>query len=173
MADPYVAAEKRKLFLDLLARSGLVATCARQAGADKAALYALRKANPEFAKQWDDALDEAHDILEAEAWRRATEGVSEPVYFQGVKIDTVQKHSDSLLQFLLKGNRPGKFRENTTIKLGNDGEPFKVEESPTAAARKIAFALAVGLRATEAKENPASDAADPSAGLPASGEDLV
>ncbi len=60
---------------------------------------------------------------------------------------TVKKYSDGLLTLLLKGKAPNVYRDNATVKIGNDGdEAFKVEESATATARKIAFALAVGMR---------------------------
>jgi hypothetical protein len=45
--------------------------------------------------QWDEALEDACDILEAEAWKRARD------------------KSDLLLIFLLKAHRPAKYRETT------------------------------------------------------------
>ena len=60
----------------------------------------------------DHAREEAADTLEAEARRRAIEGVEEPVFHKGERVGTVRKHSDLLLIFLLKGARPQKFRDN-------------------------------------------------------------
>jgi len=79
-------------------------------------LYVWREEDPEFAKAWDDALDEAASTLENEAWRRATEGVEEPIVGRverdrdGV-VAHVRKYSDSLLTTLLKAHRPEKYRE--------------------------------------------------------------
>ena len=43
------------------------------------------------------------DALEAEARRRAVEGVRKPVFYQGVICGWVGEYSDTLLIFLLKG----------------------------------------------------------------------
>ena len=48
-------------------------------------------------------------MIEAEARRRAVDGVDEPVYYQGKEVGTVRRYSDVLLIFLLKGLRPQRF----------------------------------------------------------------
>lgn len=57
----------------------------------------------------------ATDALEAEARRRAVDGVPEPVFHQGKKCGTVKKYSDRMLEILLKGHRPEKFREKVDM----------------------------------------------------------
>lgn len=47
--------------------------------------------------------EEMVDTMRAEAYRRAVVGVDEPVFYQGVRTDTVKKFSDGLLQFTLMG----------------------------------------------------------------------
>lgn len=47
--------------------------------------------------------EEMVDTMRAEAYRRAVIGVDEPVFYQGVRTDTVKKFSDGLLQFTLMG----------------------------------------------------------------------
>ncbi len=77
----------------------------------------LREQNAEFAMAFQDAMDEAADMLEAEAWRRALEGVAEPVVKSGMPVFhpttgeaiTVRRYSDALLMLLLRGSKPGKF----------------------------------------------------------------
>ena len=77
----------------------------------------LREADAEFALAFQDAMDEAADMLEAEAWRRALEGVAEPVVKAGKPVFdphtgeaiTVRRYSDALLMLLLRGSKPGKF----------------------------------------------------------------
>ncbi|WP_310533152.1 hypothetical protein [Novosphingobium sp.] len=71
---------------------------ARVAGIGRSTAYDWRADDPEFAKAWDDAEQEAADKLEAEAWRRAT----------------VDK-SDRMLEILLKAHRPDKFVEKRLI----------------------------------------------------------
>ncbi len=56
----------------------------------------------------------AADVLEAEAHRRAVEGVEEPAgWYRGVAGGTVRRYSDNLLMFLLKGARPERYRERS------------------------------------------------------------
>jgi hypothetical protein len=64
-----------------------------------------------YKKAFEDAAEEAADLLETEARRRALEGVEEPVFYQGQQCGTVHKYSDTLLIFLLKGCRPEKYVE--------------------------------------------------------------
>jgi hypothetical protein len=75
--------------------------------------YQWRSDDADFAAGWDEALDEAADRMEREAFRRAVEGTNEPVYHQGQEVGAVRKYSDTLLIFLLKAARPEKYRERT------------------------------------------------------------
>lgn len=70
-------------FLEHLRTSCNVAGSCRAVGVGSATVYALRKEDADFAAAWDDALEDAYDYLEAEARRRAFEGVEEPVVYQG------------------------------------------------------------------------------------------
>jgi hypothetical protein len=74
-------------FLEKLRDSGNVYLSCRAAGVPRATVYRWRGQWSTFAKEWDDALDDALDLLEAEAWRRA------------------RKNSDRLLMFLLAAHR--------------------------------------------------------------------
>jgi predicted small metal-binding protein len=47
--------------------------------------------------------EEMVDTMRAEAYRRSVVGYEEPVFYQGIKTDTVRKFSDGLLQFTLMG----------------------------------------------------------------------
>ena len=79
--------------------------------ASRTRVYALRKANADFAAAWDDALDEAVDMLELKACRRAIEGVAHPVFYRGRVVGEIRRHSDTLLMFLLRALRPQRYRE--------------------------------------------------------------
>lgn len=105
----------RDSFLAALAAVGNVSEAAKAAGVSRAFVYTERKADPAFAALWDDALDGAADVMEREAFRRAVEGVDEPVFQQGQEIGTIRKYSDTLLIFLLKGARPNKYRERQDV----------------------------------------------------------
>ena len=56
-------------------------------------------------------------MLEAEAHRRAVEGVEEPVgWYKGVAGGTVRRYSDALLIFTLKGLLPDRYRERKDVR---------------------------------------------------------
>jgi hypothetical protein len=70
-------------FLAALTDSGNASAAARAAGVSSTTAYALRRDDADFAAAWDQALEDATDTLEAEARRRAVQGVQEPVVYQG------------------------------------------------------------------------------------------
>jgi hypothetical protein len=141
----------RGRFLTALAACGNVSHAARAARVGRDTAYQHRRQDAEFAAAWADAIEEANDNLEAEARRRAVDGVDEPVVYQGELMGswvgpdgkpatketegarfiplTVKKFSDVLLIFLLKGNRPDKFRERIGIGGDQDAPPVKVEHA--------------------------------------------
>lgn len=99
-----------------LAETGNVTMSCRSARVTRSVAYEWREEDPAFAKLWDEALDIATDALEAEARRRAVQGWPEPVFHQGRKVGTIRKYSDRMLEILLKGHRPEKFRERVDMK---------------------------------------------------------
>lgn len=99
-------------FLLSLSECGNVTQAAKDAGIARLTAYRHRDRDPRFADAWDDAIEEAVDRLEAEARRRAIEGVDEPVFYKGKPVGRVKKYSDTLMIFLLKAHRPEKFRDN-------------------------------------------------------------
>jgi hypothetical protein len=121
-------------FLQQLAECGNVRLAAEAACVGRATAYNHRESDKDFAAKWDEAMEDAADVLEAEARRRAAKGVDEPVIYEGklcgTWIDaqghtvaentpgakliplTVKKYSDTLLIFLLKGARPQKYRDH-------------------------------------------------------------
>jgi hypothetical protein len=123
-STPQRARPWQKGFLAVLRESGNVRLACDAAGIDRSTAYLRRQADGTFAAAWDSALDEAADLLEAEAWRRAHEGWDEPVYGRlpgkdagEGQIGIVRKYSDSLMQTLLKGHKPEKYRERQDIAL--------------------------------------------------------
>lgn len=191
---------RHNLFFSELAIDGNVTRASRCANLDYKSLYRQRKMDAEFADRWTAALDSYADTLEAEAFRRAVQGVSKPISYQGqftyemerdakgrviydevdegqqdkdgkpilskvprYKLDehgrptvvAIKEYSDSILLAMLKAKKPQEYRDNSRVELGNvPGETFKTDETPLQAARKIAFALALGLQnAEKMKEN--------------------
>jgi hypothetical protein len=126
-------AKKREKFLAALSETGNVSRAAQLAGIGRQTVYTHKKSDTEFSKAWDAALDEAADLLEEEARRRAYAGVEEPVYYQGKRVDLIRKYSDTLMIFLLKGCRPEKYADHRRVEhTGEGGGPItlKHEVSP-------------------------------------------
>lgn len=81
----------------MLAAGGSVTAAAGKIGMTRQALYQAKSADPEFAREWDDAIEAGTDVLEDEAVRRAKDG------------------SDTLLIFTLKARRPDKFKDRAQV----------------------------------------------------------
>jgi len=107
--------EKKQLFLSHLESTGIVKKALDKSGLALKTAYRHRKSDTKFCEEWDIAVDAAMDLLEGEAYRRAFEGVKEPVFRKNGQVGEVTKYSDPLIMFLLKGNRPAKYREKFDI----------------------------------------------------------
>lgn len=114
-------------FLAALAECGILTRAAEAAGVDRVTVWRRRQDDAEFSAACDMAIDLASDKLEAEAIRRAVDGVEEPVYQQGVLIGTKTVYSDSLLALLLKGRRKRVFAERVET-TGADGGPVQTQQ---------------------------------------------
>lgn len=60
---------------------------------------------------------QATEVLEQEAWRRAREGIAEPVYQHGKEVGTIQRYSDQLLMFLLRARAPERYRDRVDVSV--------------------------------------------------------
>ena len=103
---------RQAAFLHALADTVNVAAACRSAGIPRRTVYDWRHADPDFARKWDDALDDGIDLLEAVLHRRAFEGTEKPVYYKGEQVGTTRHYSDALAMFLLKAHRPERYRDN-------------------------------------------------------------
>ena len=93
-STPWMAA-----FLEVLSQTGNVSFACRSAQISRQTAYDAREKDAEFAAQWENALEEAVELLELEARRRA--------------LDV----SDTLMIFLLKAHRPERYRERYEVTL--------------------------------------------------------
>jgi hypothetical protein len=95
-------------FIEIYAATGNVRLAATAAGVSRDAPYKRAQANPEFAAEWIDARENAVDLLEAEARRRALSS------------------SDALLVFLLKAHRPDLYRDKVDVRVDVRREAEKI-----------------------------------------------
>lgn len=108
--------KKEAQFLEVLRATANVTKAAGAIQITRRTAHDWRTQNEAFAKAWDDAIEEALDSAEGELYRRAVDGTSKPVYYQGVQCGEIQEFSDTLLIFLLKSRRPKIYREHVDIK---------------------------------------------------------
>jgi hypothetical protein len=108
---PKRAAEWRPRFLDGLRQSGNVRLACELAGISRKVAYEHRSRDATFAAQWEEALEDAVDLLEAIALERA------------------RQSSDALLIFLLKAHRPDKYRDPPRViqLAGEAGGPIQIQ----------------------------------------------
>lgn len=109
--------EKATAFCAALAETGIVSKACTAVEISRRTAYNWREEKPEFAEAWDRALKIGITALEDEAHRRAFDGVTEPVFHQGVECGRLRKYSDTLAIFLLKAHNPEKYRENSKVEL--------------------------------------------------------
>lgn len=137
----------KKKLCECMALGCTMREAAYTAGISTSQLRKWMRVDKKFGKAFDNAIEDGTDLLEAEAQRRAMDGYKEPVIYKGrpqfigfdkngVACDPddkkcvrkemfcVVKYSDGLMQLLLKGRRPKKFRENMDIT--SDDKPIKL-----------------------------------------------
>jgi len=115
--------EWSKTFLDELSKNPNVSRAARIAGVNRATAYKHKKSNDAFSAAWDEAIEEAVDVMEEEMWRRAVEGTNRPIIHKGEVTGTFKEYSDTLMIFLAKAHRPERFRERYEHRgTGDNGE---------------------------------------------------
>lgn len=132
-----LARKKRRVFLRVLAETGKVIVAAQACGwQDTSTVQKARREDDDFAEEWDIALSAACNKLEAEAWRRAEEGVLEPTFYKGEIVGYTPKYSDSLIMFLLRKLDPS-YRD--TGRAGDTNINFGIAVLPMTAVNDEAW----------------------------------
>ena len=120
----------KPVFLKAFAESGHLGKSCAAANISTTEVWHQRKgplADPDFAKAYDDAKAQAVELLEAEAIRRAHDGVDEPVFYKGDECGAVRKYSDTLLQFLLRALNPAVYRDQLNLNVEKLDEKIEKE----------------------------------------------
>ena len=112
-------------FFKALAEGAAVGVACAEAGYGRRTAYEYRDKFEEFADRWDEAVETAVERLEAEADRRAVEGILKPVFHKGEVCGHIRQFSDNLLMFRLKALRPQKYRDNASVQV--DHAPVDAE----------------------------------------------
>lgn len=104
---------------------------AERIGISRTTVFQWKRDDETFYARWVEAIDEGTDLLEAEARRRAVEGIDEPVFYQGVECAVVRKYSDGLLTLMLKGRRSDVYNTERHEHTGDGGGPIATETKVT------------------------------------------
>jgi hypothetical protein len=111
-------------FLESYRRLGNISSACAAAAVSRATVYRQRAARADFAALMDEAREQAVEAMEAEAWRRAVEGVPDFKLGKNGEEIPMRRYSDTLLIFLLKAAKPEKYRER--LALSGDPSGFSV-----------------------------------------------
>lgn len=146
-------------FLLAYQRLGRIAPAAEAAGVSPGAVYRARKTDPDFAAAFEEAEEIVAHTIEDEMYRRAVEGVDEPVVYKGAisyelepyvdedgnqrvrhRLDadgnpipvTTRVYSDALLIHMSKGRLRDRYGTERTEVSGPDGGPIVMGETERA-----------------------------------------
>ncbi len=106
--------DRQHLFLEAFSEHANVLVSARAADISRRTVYEWLEHDEDFSFAYNQAKEDAKDVLRAEIYQRGKEGWDESVYEMGVLTKTVRKHSDTLLIFHAKMLMP-EYREKTTL----------------------------------------------------------
>jgi hypothetical protein len=104
-----------KVFLETLARVGTVSHACQAAGVNITTAWRMRQSDPGFDQACQDAERRFTDRAERELFRRAIDGVEEPIYQGGKLVGTRLVYSDSLLLAVVKARKPDLYRDRSTV----------------------------------------------------------
>ena len=102
----------QRTFLAAFSEVGTIVRAAESSGIARANHYKWLT-DPVYRRAFEHAKREAADSLEAEARRRAVDGIKKPIFYKGEICGWETLYSDSLMVTSLKGNDPEKFAERT------------------------------------------------------------
>lgn len=125
--------ERRARYCELLREHGNKTKAAEMVGVATSTVLTHRKDDPTFASEIEAALEGFYDDLEQAAVVRARDGVAEPVFYKGVECGEVQRYSDTLMTFILKGRRREVFGDKSQVEMtGKNGGPIALTDTDRA-----------------------------------------
>lgn len=124
--------EVQELFLQVLEDTASPKQAAHACGISRTLAFEYKRSDLEFRRRWEQAIEVAMDALLDEAYRRACIGVEEPVIYQGQlamtrdpqtgdeRPLTVRRHSDRLLEVMLKFRYGDQLADRLRVKVDDD-----------------------------------------------------
>jgi hypothetical protein len=117
-------AARARAFLAAYRRTCNITSSAKAAGINPRQHYRWLEKYPKYAAAFESAQRVAADYLESVAIKRATTGWEEPVFYQGEECGRVRRFDGGLMQFLLRGAKPEKYRQSAEV-TGPGGGPIQ------------------------------------------------
>lgn len=133
MAYKKFTPEVQELFLQILEDTASPKQAAQVCGISRRLAFEYKQNDLDFRRRWEQAIEVAMDALLDEAYRRACIGVDEPVVYQGQlsmtrdaatgeeRPLTVRKHSDRLLEVMLKFRYGDQLADRLRVKVEDTG----------------------------------------------------
>jgi len=115
---------RARAFLAVYRRTCNITAAARAAKINPRRHYRWLAKYPKYAEAFERAKIVAGDFLESAAVERATAGWLEPVFYQGQKCGSVRRFDGGLMQFLLRGAKPEKYKNSAEL-TGPNGGPIQ------------------------------------------------
>ncbi len=123
---------KQQAFLAAFAACASVTRAAAAVKIQRGLHYRWLNDDPSYAPAFTQASLQAGQTLVDEGVRRAYQGITKAVYWQGEQVDTEFEWSDTLLMFLIKGFRP-EYRESFKAEItGPGGGPIVLKNEALA-----------------------------------------
>ena len=111
--------KRRRKALELIRSGEQIIDVADAIGVARQTLYYLRKTDPDFAREWDEAAD-IGDLIqlsecEKEADFRGRLGWLEPKFYEGRVCGFIRKYSDGLLLARMKALAPERYGDKAKV----------------------------------------------------------
>jgi len=111
--QPKISEERWGILLEELTHHANRVMACEKSGISIKSDYDRRHFDPVYKAANEEAMKCGIEALEAEAHRRAHQGVDEPIYQGGALVGTKRVYSNTLIAFLLSANCPDKYRQRT------------------------------------------------------------
>lgn len=160
-ASPEFTPERREVFYERVAQTGLLGASAVFAGVSVGREIEARKSDPDHARKTEEALTVFRASVEAEIKRRAIEGVEKPLSFQGrLTGDSETVYSDHLLIALAKRHIP-EYRNGEKGATGPTNEaqsPLEIDFAALSREKREALRVLLGPDKAVNETGPVEDA---------------
>lgn len=117
--------DKQRLFLEEYAKQANVMVAAKAAGIHRTTVYDWLEKDEAFSFAYNQAKEDAKEVIKAEIFKRGHDGWEENQYYMGMLQGTVHKYSDTLLIFHAKMLMP-EYREKQQLDINTNVKAVEI-----------------------------------------------